>query len=225
MYWASMQRRVWLLAVSMGTSLMLVASCSSMDDDSIAPSADGTRSRDQQGRTDEPQGSSSDADPACIGALGPADEELASGAFIAVREYEGVIQCQMSAGLLLKEFELKRIDDRTDRVTMEYAHPQGSTSGGPGVHARPVDSAHYPARSEEMPFDGESIAAFSILGVSWTPGGGPDSGVHEPDPTGGPIADVYYYEGTGGAHGLYIGVTSSEARPAARHAVVTLLSA
>lgn len=205
-----MQRRTWPLAPAVCVALLLVTGCTSTDSDSAGPSPEVTPSSAQAEVTGDPGESSSGDDAACIGALAPATEAPEPGEFTQVEDYHGLIQCQMSSGLLLTGFALKRIDDRTDRLTMEYADPDGSTSGGPGVWVEPVASAHYPARTEEMDFDGEAIALFSILGVSWKPGGDPNSGIHEPAPTGGPIVDVYYFEGTGGAHGLYVGVTSSD---------------
>lgn len=199
------------IVAGIGGALLLVAGCTPADTDPAVsgPAAEAPASRQGAGND---AGQSSTDDEVCIGALGPASDQLDPDVFRRVEAYRGLIQCQMSGGLMLTGVELEAVDDSTDRLTLEYVDPDGSTGGGPGVWVESAESARHPATGKRMDFDGEAIVGFSILGVSWEPGRDPGSYVYEPEPTGGPIADVRYFEGSGGAHGLYVGFTSSDAQ-------------
>ncbi|WP_147915716.1 hypothetical protein [Ruania zhangjianzhongii] len=189
-------------------ALLLVSGCTPADTDPTPPEPSPT----SQNNTSDVGQSSSDDDAEYIGALGPASEEFDPDVFHRAADYHGLIQCQMSNGLILTAIELEAVDESTDRLTLEYSDPDRSTTRGPGVWVEPTESARQPATGEELDFDGEAIASFSIVGVSWKPGRDLGSDVYAPKATGGPIADVRYFEGSGGGHGLYVGFTSSDAR-------------
>ncbi len=137
--------------------------------------------------------------------MAPCDVRVADGEVdFLPADFSGEIQHHGDgqSGLLFESLESAACDG-FERVIVQYSSPDTRT-GQLGLWAEWTGEVRIEGTDEVAPIDGPEVLHISVVGVTWQPGTGAAHSVG--GPSGNPIAEVRYYEQSGGSASLYLGL-------------------